>query len=275
VRIWTLAAAPNPPTHKPTTSQPPHQPNNKPTHRGLANDTTSLRDAPTLYPLFGLGANLAQACAGMVLKATTAARQSGGSNFVGEVQAMLGVVLVMAALAVGVHGYVTATQPRPEHQAELPHREPGTQRVHAAALAGAVAAAPGVAADEQQALLAARLDSGAAASTSSSNGISSSSADNTQATSSSNGSGAPAAASSSDSTTKDEKTKKQTKDDKKLSLRESFAILAGSLELRCLAVMSLAQGLCTTTIEFALKSHLRLLYPSPSDFTGGWFDFRV
>lgn len=27
---------------------------------GLANDTTKLADAPTLYPLFGLGANVAQ-----------------------------------------------------------------------------------------------------------------------------------------------------------------------------------------------------------------------
>lgn len=35
---------------------------------GLANETTHLTDAPTLYPLFGLGANLAQAMAGLVLK---------------------------------------------------------------------------------------------------------------------------------------------------------------------------------------------------------------
>ena len=35
---------------------------------GLANDTTSLSDAHTLYPLFGLGANVAQSLAGVVLK---------------------------------------------------------------------------------------------------------------------------------------------------------------------------------------------------------------
>src|SRR6185437_15692060 len=35
---------------------------------GLANEITSLADAATLYPLFGLGANLAQALAGIVLK---------------------------------------------------------------------------------------------------------------------------------------------------------------------------------------------------------------
>ena len=31
---------------------------------GLANETTSLRDAPVLYPLFGVGANGAQTLAG-------------------------------------------------------------------------------------------------------------------------------------------------------------------------------------------------------------------
>jgi AAA family ATP:ADP antiporter len=35
---------------------------------GLANDTTNMADAPTLYPLFGLGANVAQALAGTTLK---------------------------------------------------------------------------------------------------------------------------------------------------------------------------------------------------------------
>jgi len=35
---------------------------------GLANDITSLENAPMLYPLFGIGANIAQALAGLVLK---------------------------------------------------------------------------------------------------------------------------------------------------------------------------------------------------------------
>ena len=52
------------------------------------------------------------------------------------------------------------------------------------------------------------------------------------------------------------------------SLQESFRILASSLEIRCLAVMSLAQGLTTNLMEFAWKSHIKILYPSPGDFTG-------
>lgn len=31
---------------------------------GLANETTSIEDAPLLYPLFGIGANIAQTLAG-------------------------------------------------------------------------------------------------------------------------------------------------------------------------------------------------------------------
>ncbi|KAI8467681.1 MAG: TLC ATP/ADP transporter-domain-containing protein [Monoraphidium minutum] len=127
---------------------------------GLANDTTSLADAPTLYPLFGLGANLAQALAGVVLKVTTAARAGGPAGFCSEVQATMAVVLAGAGDAGGASGEA-----------------------------------------------------------------------------------------------------------RKVSLRESFAILAGSLEIRCLAVMSLAQGLCTSLMEFVWKSHMRLLYPCPSDFT--------
>jgi AAA family ATP:ADP antiporter len=49
-------------------------------------------------------------------------------------------------------------------------------------------------------------------------------------------------------------------------------VLGRSLEIRCLAVMSLAQGLCNSLMEFAWKCHMRLLYPSPADFTAflGW-----
>lgn len=46
---------------------------------GLANETTSLRDAPLLYPLFGVGANVAQTLAGRILSAfssTTATKLS-------------------------------------------------------------------------------------------------------------------------------------------------------------------------------------------------------
>ena len=43
--------------------------------------------------------------------------------------------------------------------------------------------------------------------------------------------------------------------------------LAASVPIQCLAIMSLAMGLCSSLMEFAWTSHIKLLYPSPGDFT--------
>jgi AAA family ATP:ADP antiporter len=46
---------------------------------GLANETTSMAEAPLLYPLFGIGANLGQALSGRLLSifsSSTARRMS-------------------------------------------------------------------------------------------------------------------------------------------------------------------------------------------------------
>ncbi len=53
----------------------------------------------------------------------------------------------------------------------------------------------------------------------------------------------------------------------KLSLREAFVFLTKSRQIRCLAVMALAQGLSTNLIEIAWKSHLHLLHPSPAAYS--------
>lgn len=59
---------------------------------GLANEITSLSDAATLYPLFGLGANLAQALAGVVLKV------GGGVRHLGKCKVARDVVDASASL---------------------------------------------------------------------------------------------------------------------------------------------------------------------------------
>ena len=53
----------------------------------------------------------------------------------------------------------------------------------------------------------------------------------------------------------------------KPSLRESFVFLTQSRQIRCLAVMALAQGLSTNLIEIAWKSHLHMLHPSPAAYS--------
>ena len=53
----------------------------------------------------------------------------------------------------------------------------------------------------------------------------------------------------------------------KPSLREAFMFLTKSKQIRCLAVMALAQGLSTNLIEIAWKSHLHILHPSPAAYS--------
>jgi hypothetical protein len=272
---------------------------------GLANDTTSLQDAPLMYPIFGLGANVAQAAAGLVLKATTAARAGGPgvSGFCREVQATMAVVLGMAALALAVHHRITISQPRPERQAELPPR-PGSRRARTVA-ASATAAAAAAACDhgsalsldlgeggasDLEALLAERMRSGSGHSGNGAVGDRSfSSSDDvvgsgtgqsssaSQSNVSSSGRNSPSQEQRAPQQLQQEASQPQAlqstgaegtaalkskskgsgdgagDDSKKVSLAESFSILAGSLEIRCLAVMSLAQGLCTSLMEFVWK----------------------
>ena len=271
-------------------------------------------DAPLLYPLFGIGANLAATLAGIVLKVTTAARGRGGSTFVCEVQTTIMVVLAMAAVAVFVHNYIATHERPPDHQADLPPR-PGSARARsappsvqqaAAELMGRVGSAGSGSRDGSgssgsihttgvRAGVSGQVGSGApgmlsvtftqAGSSSSSGSSSASTSSNNGVTSSSDAAGArgsqqvvggpgavgarssgsEAASSGGNAAEDDEAAAKaaEAKRRSELGLRESFAILAASLEIRCLAVMSLAQGLCTSLHEFAWKSHMRLLYPSP------------
>ncbi len=53
----------------------------------------------------------------------------------------------------------------------------------------------------------------------------------------------------------------------KPSLREAFVYLTQSRQIRCLAIMALAQGLSTNLIEIAWKSHLHMLHPSPAAYS--------
>ena len=43
--------------------------------------------------------------------------------------------------------------------------------------------------------------------------------------------------------------------------------LARSPQIRCLAVMALAQGLSTNLIEVVWKNHLHMLHPSPAAYS--------
>jgi hypothetical protein len=71
----------------------------------LANETTSMKDAAILYPLFGIGANMAQVLAGQFLKRIGGATGS----FTGQFQALSAVLLVFGAAIVLIHELVSRT----------------------------------------------------------------------------------------------------------------------------------------------------------------------
>lgn len=320
---------------------------------GLANDTTAMQDAPVLYPMFGLGANLAQAGAGTMLR-MFCTRSDAQASFTADLQSMMLVVMGFSAAIILLHSYIThaaaqrkqARRAAKQHAASSSHddRTPPaapSQRLHAQASTGpsshleashhipmtrngngvtsstngvhhaAGGHSPADAAHASNGWLhstaADRNGAGAAASTSSSTNGNGRSAlggvrlprdahlhtlsngngnGNGNGTTSSSGNGyagvAPAtngrvgsngaaststAASNGAASSTQQQGKAAAKKKKKTSLSDALRILSSSLEIRCLAVMSLAQGLCSSLMEFSWKSHMRLLYPSPQDFT--------
>lgn len=75
---------------------------------GLANETTSIEDAPILYPLFGIGANIAQTCAGRSLRLISEISHS-YLSYTQQVQITVGVCVVMGVLIAFTHTFIART----------------------------------------------------------------------------------------------------------------------------------------------------------------------
>jgi AAA family ATP:ADP antiporter len=147
---------------------------------GLANETTSIEEAPLLYPLFGLGANVGQAVSGRALSVFHRCTD-GLLTPSAQVQALMATVVLAGCIVLALHAHIV-------------RRWPATR------VAAPVAAA-----------------------------------------------GAPAPPAQP-------------------TLREAFSYLAQSPQIRCLAVMALAQGLAGNLLEIAWKAQVHLLFPSPSAY---------
>lgn len=61
--------------------------------------------------------------------------------------------------------------------------------------------------------------------------------------------------------------KKMKKSKPKLSIMESFAFLAKSKYILCLAILVIAYGICINLVEVTWKSQLKLQYPNPNDYS--------
>lgn len=239
---------------------------------GLANETTSLRDAPLLYPLFGVGANVAQTLAGRVLSAfsnTTADKVS----YTRQVQGCMFMVLALGVGILALHHYINVRFPHnygdspksaspvtqtlssvtPSHSASLQHSMDSSTSGTPSSSTSATAGMSNGASDngssvsratEHEASEGGRFQAVPAVSANSSS----------EASSSSTGSGGGSA-------------RQQQGGRSKLGFKQAVVFLAKSPQIRCLAMMALAQGLTTNLLDVAWKQHLHMLHPSPAAYS--------
>ena len=180
---------------------------------GLANETTHMDEAPVLYPLFGIGANLGQTVSGRAL-GVFHRMTDGVLSDTAQVQAMMGAVLACGVTAMVLHAHIVRSSP-----ADRAGDQAGRDAAAAAAASRAVAV---------------EVEGGA-----------------------------PPARSAST----DPDTACVPPPPAHPSLRQAFTFLARSPQIRCLAVMALAQGLSANLIEIAWKSQVHLLHPSPAAYS--------
>lgn len=244
---------------------------------GLANETTSLRDAPLLYPLFGVGANVAQTLAGRILSAfskTTASKLS----YAQQVQSCMVMVLCLGLGILAMHHYINV---------RFPHNY-GDTPVPVASMSTRLTPLTTPALPQES-----NSNGASTSSSSSSNGASiasSTSSDETSSSAELHGNGRPEVStseagrfqaslgvssnSSSDASSSTTAHSPSTHhrhnrqgNRSKLGFKEAVVFLAKSPQIRCLAMMALAQGLTTNLLDVAWKQHLHMMHPSPAAYS--------
>lgn len=175
---------------------------------------TSLQ-APLLYPLFGIGANVGQTLSGKLLSMFSSAAAP-HLSYAQQLQVIMLIVLAFGTFVLGLHHFIVQRFNTNIRATDVP-------------VVATPAAPPPPAPSANGAL---PHDTGRA--------------------SAADAGAAPAPP----------KTQKA-----KLTLREALVFLTNSPQIRCLAVMALAQGLSSNLIEIAWKSYLHKLHPSPAAYS--------
>ena len=244
---------------------------------GLANETTSLRDAPLLYPLFGVGANVAQTLAGRILSAfsnTTASKLS----YAQQVQSCMMMVLCLGVGILALHHYINVRFPHnygdvavpvastkkrltPLTKSALP-QESSSNGASTSSTSHSNGASSASITSFDEASTSAELHG---------NGrleVSTSEAGRFQASPgvSSNSSSDASSSSAAQSPSSHQRQNRQG-GRSKLGFKEAVVFLAKSPQIRCLAMMALAQGLTTNLLDVAWKQHLHMLHPSPAAYS--------
>ena len=191
---------------------------------GLANETTSIEDAPLLYPLFGIGANIAQTCAGRSLRLISEVSNS-VLPYTQQVQLAVALCVVLGVVIAATHTMITRTfvkNPKGSAADRLRHGSNGSVQCGSDVVIDNESSVPGL------------------------------NYCNIQDRSVTETAGEP-----STSAVAKEETKEA------MGMKEAWLFLVKSPQIRCLAIMALAQGLTNRILEVSWKHYLHVLHPSP------------
>jgi AAA family ATP:ADP antiporter len=233
---------------------------------GLANETTSIEDAPLLYPLFGIGANVAQTAAGRGLRVFSDAA-AGRLSVAAQLQFAVGTCLCLGAVILALHTYISRTFPlNPKGSTE--GRRAAAAAATAAAAAAAVGAGAGAAAGGH-AHVAADSFAGAVRGLNYCDLRDAPSQlrrldDIAAAAGGGNGNGAAAAPPLPPPLPPPAAPEKRRR--APMGLKAAFAFLAASPQIRCLAVMALAQGVATRLLQVSWMHYLHQLHSTPAAY---------
>jgi len=187
---------------------------------GFANEITRVDRAPILYPLFGIGANLAQMLGGIVLRLYSSV------DFSVSFKAMAIQMVGCMGIVIALHHWIAEGAKRKEKaKKDITFPVNGVTQVNGNTPTD-------VTGKDRQA--------------------------NGRSPDLSNGRVMHVSW----------RTPVPKKLENKRSFKESMKTLSESLQIRCLAMMTVAQSLSIVLMEFLWKFHLRIAYPTPEAFTG-------
>ena len=229
---------------------------------GLANETTSLHDAAIIYPLLGIGANVAQASSGFMMKWVT-----GSGNFItwdAKLRFLMSVVLTCGGCATLIHAYICDRQRR--RLLKVQKKKKDTTAMD----------------EEEQKVYDVYLDDA---------DVDEASEEDDSITEVAQIEILPIEdlQKSKDEDSMDEsefiqrelsqrlgmtenapptraQMAKRNRSKKKRGLLDALKFVANSPELSCLAVMAISQGISTILFQVAWKTQLRILHPNPTAY---------
>ena len=221
---------------------------------GLANETTSIEDAPLLYPLFGIGANIAQTCAGRSLRLIGDVSGS-WLTYSQQIQLTVAMCVVMGVAIAVVHTHIVRTFEKNPKGSAVDRKRRREAKEAREAKERAVGATGGGKV---------RLD--AEASVPGLNYCDVTEKGKTFAAENGTLAGSSQELKSSSTSTPSTSSLPAGKDTSGMSIMSAWKYLIKSPQIKCLAVMAIAQGLTTRILEVSWKTYLHMLCPSPVEY---------